>query len=103
MSWFIRLRRNTLQRTVAQAMARRRLAAGMTRGASACAARREGELRRNSALIPHSLLRGASFFRFHPEVSILLPSQERKMRIGDGPFDLKIAKPYQNIFWRGVS
>jgi len=28
-AWFIRLRRNTLQRTVAQAMARRRLAAGM--------------------------------------------------------------------------
>jgi len=69
---FIRLRRNTLQRTVAQAadfaraaataeMARRRLAAGMTRGASACAARRQGELRHNSALIPRSLLRGASF------------------------------------------
>jgi hypothetical protein len=81
---FIHLRRNTPQRTVAQAadfaraaataeMARRRLAAGMTRGASACAARRQGELRRNSALIPRlrgrsryvaakarSLLRGAS-------------------------------------------
>ncbi|MBN1842704.1 MAG: hypothetical protein JW883_10540, partial [Deltaproteobacteria bacterium] len=52
------------------------LAAGMTRGASACAARRQGELRRNSALIPRlrgrsryvaakarSLLRGASFFQ----------------------------------------
>jgi hypothetical protein len=56
---FVRLRRNTLQRTVAQAMARRRLAAGMTRGASACAARRQGELRRNSALITPQLAAGS--------------------------------------------
>jgi len=61
---FIRLRQNTLQRTVAiAALARRRLAAGMNGMATRRSSKSKGGLASaNSALIPHSLLWGASFF-----------------------------------------